>query len=439
MLRIRDLAFAQLGDTNLADLVPQGKSPAFTITKDAPTAPDEPEIARVIEGTVTVPCFLENDGCAVGAGFHRDAQGRPAQKPGNTYPAFFRCVVPRDLPTGGGRALIYGHGLLGNPLDSDDFAQSQLRTLAHERGFTVCGTYWIGLSDANGGEDTGQAAGAITELSKFGAITDRLQQGMLNMLFLGRAMVAADGFRASPSFAGAFDSTQRLFYDGNSQGGIEGGSLTAVAPDFDRAVLGVPGMNYSTLLQRSVDFAPFRGLLDAAYTDPLDRSLIYSLLSNLWDRGEANGFAQHMTSDPLPNTPPHEVLLNVAIGDHQVAPVTAQVEARTIGARVWNHLDPGRTTDEDPFYAIPRLTSFPFGGSALIEFDSGPVTATNPQGTPLPPTTNIPPEAGQDPHEFPRRTPESREMKDQFLRVGGRLQTAPCGGAVCHSNGYPGP
>ena len=33
-----------------------------------------------------------------------------------------------------------------------------------------------------------------------------------------------------------------------------GGSLTALAPDFDRAVLGVPGMNYSTLLRRSVDF-----------------------------------------------------------------------------------------------------------------------------------------------------------------------------------------
>jgi hypothetical protein len=41
--------------------------------------------------------------------------------------------------------------------------------------------------------------------------------------------------------------------------------------------------------------------------------------------------------------------------------------------------------------------------------------------------------------EFPRRTPESREMKDEFLSIGGRLTTTPCGGGVCHSNGYPGP
>ncbi len=437
MLHIRDRAFRALGDRNLADLKVQGRSPRFTVTKDQATPPEEPDVARVVEGTVSVPCFLRNDGCAPGAGFDRGRNGLPRARPGNTYEAFFRCIVPRDLPAGGGRALLYGHGLLGNPLDSSDYAQSQLRVLAHERGFTVCGTYWSGLSAAEG--DAGQAVGAIQDLSRFGAITDRLQQGMLNALYLGRAMVARDGLRAHPAFAGAFDGTQRLFYDGNSQGGIEGGSLTAVAPDFDRAVLGVPGMNYSTLLQRSVDFAPFRVLLDAAYTDPLDRALIYSLLSNLWDRGEANGYAQHMTRDPLPNTPPHEVLLHVALGDHQVAPVTAEVEARTIGARVWPKLDPGRSTDERPFYGIPRLRRFPYRGSALVVFDAGPFTEANPQGTPPPPTTNTPPDTGQDPHEYPRRTAEAREMKDQFLRIGGRLTEPPCGGGVCRANGWGGP
>jgi hypothetical protein len=439
MLHMRDRAFAELGDLDLRDLEPEGRSPAFTITRDELTPATDLEIARVIEGAVTVPCYLENPGCAVGKGFARGADGLPEQRSGNTYAAPFRCVIPRDVPAGGGRALLYGHGLLGNPLDSRDSAQAQLKTLAHQQGFTVCGTYWSGLSAANNGEDTAQAAAAVQDLSKFGAITDRLQQGMLNMLFVGRAMVAADGFRAHPSFAGAFDATQRLFYDGNSQGGIEGGALTAVAPDFDRAVLGVSGMNYSTLLQRSVDFAPFRTLLDGAYTKPLDRALIYSLLSNLWDRGESNGYARHMTSRPLPGTPAHAVLLHVALGDHQVAPVTAEVMARTIGARVWDHLDPGRSTDEQPFYGIPPLTSFPYTGSALVVFDSGPFSAANAGGTPLPPVENVPPSEGQDPHEFPRRTQEARTMKDQFLRVGGRLQTPPCGGGGCRSNGWTGP
>ena len=62
--------------------------------------------------------------------------------------------------------------------------------------------------------------------------------------------------------------TSNLYYDGNSQGGIMGGMLTAVAPDFRHAVLGVTGMDYANVLvQRSTDFAPFGKILYAEYPD----------------------------------------------------------------------------------------------------------------------------------------------------------------------------
>ena len=84
---------------------------------------------------------------------------------------------------------------------------------------------------------------------------------MLNFLLLGRALIHPQGLvrrpgvpdRAGRASAPLIDTT-RLVYDGGSQGGIMGGALTAIAPDFERAVLGVPAMNYSTLLRRSVDF-----------------------------------------------------------------------------------------------------------------------------------------------------------------------------------------
>ena len=100
-----------------------------------------------------------------------------------------------------------------------------------------------------------------------------------------------------------------MVYDGNSQGGIMGGSLAALAPDFDRAVLGVPAMNYSTLLRRSVDFDQYAVVLYQNYPNELERPLILALMQMLWDRGEADGYAHHMTDDPLPNTPAHHVLL----------------------------------------------------------------------------------------------------------------------------------
>src|SRR5581483_2858700 len=134
-------------------------------------------------------------------------------------------------------------------------------------------------------------------------------------------------------------------YDGNSQGGIEGGALTALAPDFDHAVLGVPGMNYSLLIQRSVDFDPFGALLDPSYPNEIERPLIISLLEVLWTRGDADGYAQHMTDNPYPDTPRHKVLLEMAFGDHQVTNWATEVEARTIGARLRAPaVFPGRST-----------------------------------------------------------------------------------------------
>src|SRR5206468_2631189 len=121
------------------------------------------------------------------------------------------------------------------------------------------------------------------------------------------------------------------------------------------------------------------GLYDN-YPNELERPLILSLIQMLWDRGEADGYAHHMTSDPYPNTPAHEVLLHEAFGDHQVANVATEVEARTIGASIHQPaLDPGRHSDTDPFYGIPAISSFPFDGSALVVWDSG----SSP-----PPTTN---------------------------------------------------
>ena len=78
--------------------------------------------------------------------------------------------------------------------------------------------------------------------------------------------------------------TSQLYYNGNSQGGILGGALTAVSPDFTRASLGVPAMGYSTLLTRSIDFDTYASILYPAYPNELSRPLALSLIQMLWDR-----------------------------------------------------------------------------------------------------------------------------------------------------------
>jgi hypothetical protein len=459
MLAIRDDAFSQLGDGDLGDGQVQGGSPAFQVTETQNlSAAENPKIARIVTGTVTVPCYLNTPGCLpVGSRFAYGLDGRPVQLGANTTAPSFECIVPRAAIDGPdpepARVSLYGHGLLGS---HGEVEGGNVQSMAAEHNIVFCATDWFGFATQN----LPNVLLILQDLSLFPSMADQTQQGFLNFLYLGRAMIHPDGLASNAAFQvggrPAID-TRELFYDGNSQGGILGGSLTAVAPDFRRAVLGVPGMNYSTLLRRSVDFEPYAegeftgevcgalpppldeicavapgdtplGLYDN-YPNELERPLILSLIQTLWDRSEANGYAHHITDDPLPGTPSHQVLMHVAFGDHQVANVAAEVEARTIGASVYQPaLDPGRHWAPGGVFGLPAVTAFPFGGSALVYWDGGPLTdaAGNPVpgGTATPPNENVPPrppEYGADPHSYPRNDVKGRAQKSDFLRIGGVL------------------
>jgi hypothetical protein len=174
--------------------------------------------------------------------------------------------------------------------------------------------------------------------------------------------------------------------------------------------------------------------LYAAYPSHLERQLIFALMQQLWDRAEADGYALHMTSDPLPDTPAHTILMDGALGDHQVSQIAAETEARTIGAYTrQTPVDPDRTFDKQPLYGIPRIQSYPFNGSVYEIWDSGPVRGD--QGTPVAPVGNVPPRDGHDPHEEPRNTVAARMQKDAFLWPDGQVYDF-CHGGPCYSRGW---
>jgi hypothetical protein len=422
VLSMRDRAFAALGDTNLADGVVQGSAPSFTLQPhplEADQAKLAGQFAQVLDGTLQVPCFLTN-GCAPGGTFSLAADGTPRQQ--GTYTARFSCVVPSTAtPDAPARLVLYGHGLLGS--ETEVLTNLAMPQMTSEGNMVYCATPWIGMSS----EDIPNAVSVLSDFSNMPSLADRLQQGFVDALLLGRLMAHPDGLASSPllqSGGRPIVQTGRIYYDGNSQGGIAGGALTALAPDFTRAVLGVPGMNYSVLLPRSRDFDTYSKVMYPAYTDELERPLLLDLAQQLWDRGEADGYAQHMTGDPLPNTPKHTVLLDVAFGDQQVTQYQADVEARTIGASM--HTPPlgtGRSPQRRPSWGIPAIPSYPFAGSA-IEYWDGPGRISPP------PLGNLPNRQGPDPHEDVRRTPAARAQKSAFLAPDGALVDV-CSGGPC--------
>ena len=120
------------------------------------------------------------------------------------------------------------------------------------------------------------------------------------------------------------------------------------------------------------------------------------------------------------------MLLHAAFGDHQVTNFQADVEARTIGARIHQPaLAPGRPLELQPVLGHPGDPALPVAGSAIVPWDSGP------QNNGPNPLTNVPNRSGRDPHEDPRATAAARVQKSAFLQPDGAVIDV-CGGAAVH-------
>jgi hypothetical protein len=444
-LSMRNRAFAQLGDENLENGVVEGVSPSFTVTS-VENEPNPGQIARRVKGTFQVPCFLFPN-CGAGGTMKLDAEGDPIEN--GTWTANFDCIIPVSATTGpaeSARPSLYGHGLFG---DASEVASTPQRSLSQAHDIVQCATDEIGMSES----DLPAVIPALENVSNFPTIPDRLQQGLLDELFLGRAMISPTGFTTNEAFhqdgtlaTPSVLDTSHLFYNGNSQGGIMGGALTAVSPDFTRASLGVPAMNYSVLLPRSVDFDEFAQVFYPYYPNETSRPLVLDMMQMLWDRGEPDGYAERMTGDPLPDTPPHQVLMDVAFGDHQVTDYQADVEARTVGASAhYPILYPGRWPNTNVLWDVPRIrsSSYPFTGSAIYYWDIGPVRESPSGsgkfiGTEPPPYENLPNRTGQDPHSAPREAPAEQQLVSDFFN-GAILKSDNCKRKPCFAGSFEGP
>jgi hypothetical protein len=267
---MRDQALAQLG----------GAPPQYTLAE----GPSDPRFARVLTGTVTVPCYLTTTACAAGGSFHvaRSGDFLPAQRAGNVTRAPFTCVVPAAATAATqARMVLSGEDPRTKP------------ALAGDHDMVLCHTPWLGLAETN------PAARA-----------DGMQQGVLNALLLGRLMTHPQGLAAHPLLAG-LAAPQPLYFHGSGAG--PGAALVAFSPDVARAVLTDPR------LHASVPAPP-------TYRQGRDRVIARALAEILADRGEAGGLAAHLASDPPPATPPHTVLLQAGAANAEAA-----VIARTLG------------------------------------------------------------------------------------------------------------
>lgn len=392
-------------------------APPFTVTSVTTSGG-----VRTVEGTFQVPLFLKS---ATNSSWMKvNSKGLPEKNGKLTWPANFICVMPSTIQSGGpALPAVYGHGLLGDASEVEGSNFSDKVSL----DMMGCATDWLGL-DAN---DTLEAIGVLGNLSNFEMLSDQMLQGFVNFQFLGRLINSPDGFATSSAFKST--SGQVLFqvgkctYVGYSQGGIMGAAVSAISNEWTRVFLGQGGMNYGgLLLQRSVDWPEYGTYLDAAYPNPDDEQIGLQLIQLLWDRGEADGYAQHLTSDPYPGTKAKQVFLIENYGDHQVPNLGTEMLARTIGAAEYAPAFSRVTGSFTTSYGLPVLNESKSNPAALELWDFG--TAT-------PPTNNIAPVNGSgdeaDPHDFGRSDPLIDGQIIAFLKTG--IIPDVCGSSACQA------
>jgi hypothetical protein len=362
MLSMRDAALSEIG---------AGASYTFTSVQVDP----DPHLALRIEGTISVPLFLDNPG--PGGTLVLGDDGLPQQNGTYDYP--FLMVVAKSCEGKTCPIVQYGHGLFGDRYALD---QAGYYEAADSLGTVVISMDWIGMSN----NDVGSIAAAASagDISKFATIPDRSQQGFVNLAVALRTLEGTMAQDPALNLKGVpvVDTTTR-YYVGGSQGGIYGATYMALTPYIQRGVLVVPGAAYSLMLPRSVYWSDYgTPFVVDNYDDPRQVQMVLGYVQMLWDRAEPSGYATAITEDPFPGTPAHQVMLMEGIGDHQVPNLSTEVLARSIGA---TYLAPGNRS----LYALDPVEGPLTGQNTLLDFD---------YGLPPVPTQDVPMTEGDDPH-----------------------------------------
>jgi len=383
LLTMRDEALAQVG----AD----GPEYVITKTEDNPN----PHILQRLTGLMTVPLYL--DKATPGGRLVLGPDGRPKQN--GTAQFEFLVHIPNSIKDGVPLGIVQnGHGLLGSKHEAED---GQLAIFCDRFHYVGLAVDMIGLAY----EDGETVLKSVSDdLSLFRGAVDRQHQGILNQLLAMRMMKGR--FTRDPHVQvngkSAVDPGN-AHYRGDSQGAIFGGTYMSLTTDVTRGLLGEGGMPYNLLLDRSSDFGGYKFLLRAAYPTAIDTQIVLGLMQLWWDRSEPNGWLPYVRQDMHPGTPAHDVLLHVAIGDHQVTPLGAHFMARTLKAKNLRPLN-------REIFGIEAADG-PLTTSAMVEYDFG---------LPPSPLTNYPPDSqsGDDPHDKVRVLEPSYLQQDKWFREG---------------------
>jgi hypothetical protein len=377
-------------------------------------------------GTFTSPNFLtdgENTGSVTDSRINRDANGNPLME--GTRQANYAAFIPACVATGQfplpRPTVVFGHGLFGTGQSyvEEPFLQNIANTLCVNM---VAGDF-IGLTQ----RQLELALLAVNDMNLAGGISEMLGQSVID--FISLENLARGPMSTSTMFqyqgTPVIDTT-RIYYLGGSLGGIMGSVIMAYDNNLQRAVLAVPGGNWSLLFERSNAWFDLMGPAQGAYPDLNDYQINIALLAMAMEPYDPITTAKHLLQDPLLGNPVKNIAEWYTMGDCLVTNISTEEMARETGLTL---MAPNANTDV-PYDLPPTMGPLANG---LVAFDDHP--------TPLPPTTNSPPPKDNGTHSGINEKPAAVRFAQNYL-LGSNYQDECFDGSAqvacdCQGSGSP--
>ena len=400
----------------------------FLESDDGSGTPFHPDIAYRISARIIVPQYVRQSEPLEGTSgwvLNRDENDEIIQNGTAEVPVLIG--IPRSALTGTPQKLLaFGHGNFqdrteGLDIDSDGgcgIAERIPCKTAHSRlynanGYIYFATDMLGMAR----EDYDQTILAmLIDLNAFPWLSDRLHQGMLNRLLVTRMMAKQFATHPKTLELGITMAHEDVYYWGLSGGAILGGSFAALSPDVKRAVLGVFGMNWVSVLWRSRQFIPLFEVLQTPYANRLDQIVTFGSLQLLWDPTDSVNFMRNLISDPIDGRGETPTLVDITTGDQSVPPILAENLARSnVGIPLMENYDDERNI------ALTTAQAYPHTGSGITVWHTGADWAQDGNQPPL--------------GDYPDTHGDSRQLSSLHRQIGHFFDTGEiidvCEGGIC--------
>ena len=252
---------------------------------------------RQIEGLFEVPVFVGENGLEF------DQEGNPKVLETALYP--FTLTLPSSLNGEPRPVIVYGHGFLGNRIQSTRGSFNELCTRGRYSAF--------GLNFGFHEEILATAIRALTgDSASIDPLVAEVLQTMTNTSLLVRYIQSEfpqEWIELDP---------ENVHYMGISNGGTFGYLFAATTLVIQKAVLVVGGGGLAHFLQRATQWNELGYIASSRYTTPADLQLFLGIIQSVLDPIDPINFVDHLVEPRFENRPPLQAQIHMAVHDSQV-------------------------------------------------------------------------------------------------------------------------